>query len=313
MKSLLIVVLLIATAAAEYLVIDVSEHNGDINWAAVKSSGVQGAIIRCGYGSDIASQDDKKYSRNINGAINNGVPFGIYIYSYATNTAQARSEAAHVRRLVDPYKSKLSLPVYYDLEQSGTENYAVQNGKAFIADMESHGYTVGVYANEYWFRSILGSNFNGHSLWVAKYGSNNGNKQNPPNVSGYDIWQYTSVGRVNGIYGNVDMNACYRSIPNIPGGGGDGHDKRIDGKSNFQVAREVLNGVYGNGDARRAALGSRYDEVQSMVNLLLQVPNKSVDELAREVIAGVYGNGDDRKYALGDRYDEVQKRVNEIA
>ena len=304
MKSLLIVVLLLATAAAEYLVIDVSEHNGDINWAAVKSSGVQGAIIRCGYGSDIASQDDKKYSRNINGAINNGVPFGIYIYSYATNTAQARSEAAHVRRLVDPYKSKLSLPVYYDLEQSGTENYAVQNGKAFIADMESHGYTVGVYANEYWFRSILGSNFNGHSLWVAKYGSNNGNKQNPPNVSGYDIWQYTSVGRVNGISGNVDMNACYRSIGKVT---------PSETKSAFQLAREVLNGVYGNGDARRAALGSRYDEVQNVVNLLVQVPNKSVDELAHEVLAGVYGNGDDRKYALGDRYDEVQRRVNEIA
>ena len=102
------------------------------------------------------------------------------------------------------------------------------------------------------------------------------------------------------------MNACYRNLPNVP-------VDDIYSKSAFQLAREVLNGVYGNGDARRAALGSRYDEVQNVVNLLVQVPNKSVDELAHEVLAGVYGNGDDRKYALGDRYDEVQRRVNEIA
>ena len=100
MKSLLVIVLLIAAAVAvEYKVIDVSVHNGNIDWAKVKKDGVQGAIIRCGYGSDKTSQDDKKFSNNINGAIKNGVPFGIYIYSYAKSTAQAKSEAAHVRRL----------------------------------------------------------------------------------------------------------------------------------------------------------------------------------------------------------------------
>ena len=309
MKALLISIL-IATAVAEYKVIDVSVHNGNINWAAVKASGVHAAIIRCGYGSDIASQDDEKWAQNIQGVINAKMPFGVYIYSYAKSVEGAKSEADHLMRLVDPYKSLLALPVFYDLEQGGTENYAVKNGKAFIQRLEQHGYTVGIYANENWFNTILQSNFNDHSLWVAKYGTNNGYAQNPPNISGnIDIWQYTSVGRVNGISGDVDMNICYRDIE----GGTAITPDDIHSKSVYQLAREVINGVYGNGDDRKNALGDRYDEVQNIVNLLVEVPNKSVDELAQEVLNGKYGNGDDRKYALGDRYDEVQKRVNEIA
>ena len=312
MKPLLITILLIVNVVAEYKVIDVSEHDGNINWAAVKAAGVQGVIIRCGYGADIRKQDDKTFYQNIHGCINNGIPFGIYIYSYALSVENARSEADHVMTLVNPYKSHLSLPVYYDLEEPGREGCAVQNGKAFIERMEANGYTVGIYANEYWFNSFLGSNFNDHSLWVAKYGTNNGNAQNRPNISGHvDIWQYTSVGRVNGISTYVDMNICYRNIPNVPITPVTPDD--IHSKSVFQLAREVLDGKYGNGDDRINALGDRYNEVQNMVNILVQVESKSVDELAQEVIDGKYGNGDDRKYALGDRYDEVQQRVNELA
>ena len=99
------------------LLIDVSYHNGTIDWEKVKSSGVQGAILRCGYGDNIASQDDKQYKRNADECTRLGIPWGVYIYSYAKNTTQAKSEAEHVLRLVAPYKDKMSYPVFYDLEE----------------------------------------------------------------------------------------------------------------------------------------------------------------------------------------------------
>ena len=313
MKTILIAIL-VATAVAEYRVIDVSEHDGDINWGAVKASGVQAAIIRCGYGSDIVSQDDKKWAQNIRGAINVQMPFGVYIYSYATSVEGAKSEADHLMRLVDPYKSLLALPVYYDLEQPGTENYAVKNGKAFIQRLEQHGYTVGIYANENWFNTILQSNFNDHSLWVAKYGPDDGYKHSSPNIQGsVEIWQYTSKGGVSGIGGEVDLNACYREL-NIPSDWGTvtPPDDDIYNKNVYELAREVMEGKYGNGQDRINALGDRYDEVQQAVNLLVYVENASTDELAQGVIDGKYGNGDVRRWILGDRYDEVQRRVNEL-
>ena len=313
MKALLISIL-IATAVAEYKVIDVSVHNGNINWAAVKASGVHAAIIRCGYGSDIASQDDEKWAQNIQGVINAKMPFGVYIYSYAKSVEGAKSEADHLMRLVDPYKSLLALPVFYDLEQGGTENYAVKNGKAFIQRLEQHGYTVGIYANEYWFNSVLKSNFNDHTLWVAKYGSNDGYKHSSPNIQGtVSIWQYTSKGSISGISGDVDVSACYIELK-VPSDWGtvtpptdDIHSKNV-----YELAREVLQGKYGNGQDRINALGDRYNEVQQAVNLLVYVQNASTDELAQGVIAGKYGNGDVRRWILGDRYDEVQRRVNQL-
>ena len=105
-------------------VIDVSYHNGTIDWEKVKAAGVDGAILRCGYGDNIASQDDKQWKRNADECTRLGIPFGAYLYSYAKSTAQAKSEAEHALRLIKGYK--LSYPVYYDLEEHGTESGAVE-------------------------------------------------------------------------------------------------------------------------------------------------------------------------------------------
>ena len=241
-------------------------------------------------------------------------------------------------RLVNPYKSKLSLPVYYDLEHAGIEKFAVENGKIFIQRMEENKYNVGIYSNEYWFNTFLKNNFNDYSLWVAKYGKNDGNKHDSPNISGkIDIWQYTDVGKINGISGNVDLNACYIKLPNINNENNneiinkniDENEKVFEDKQNEEkekinklddiknksvdeLANEVIEGKYGNGIERKNALGDRYSEVQKRVNELINNQKKSVDELAREVIEGKYGNGEKRKKALGERYSEVQKRVNEL-
>ena len=87
------------------LVIDVSKHQGAIDWAAVKSSGqIYGAIIRCGFGSDLKKQDDSRFVENVEGCIKNGIPFGVYLYSYAKTNAEIDSEVKHTIRLVEPYK-----------------------------------------------------------------------------------------------------------------------------------------------------------------------------------------------------------------
>lgn len=199
------------------LLIDVSEHNGTVNWEAVKAAGVQGAIIRCGYGMDIVSQDDKQWNRNVAECERLGIPYGVYLYSYADNADKARSEAQHVLRLINGHK--LSYPVYYDLEQVGIEGAAVANAIIFGDIIEAAGYWCGVYYNKDWHNRVIKGQLDRFTRWAAGYGSNNGQKQdNYKPGFGEDIWQYTSVGKINGISGNVDLNECYRDFPAEIGG-----------------------------------------------------------------------------------------------
>lgn len=188
------------------MIIDVSKHNGIIDWDKVKASGaVDGAIIRCGYGSDIKSQDDEQFKRNVNECIRLGIPFGIYLYSYAKTNTQAESEAQHVLRLVNPYKGKLSYPIYYDLEQAGTERGAKDRAAIFGDIIEANGYWCGIYANQYWWTKYL-TGLERFTKWVAKY------SKTEPTVNGTDMWQYTSKGRVSGISGYVDCNKVFRDV-----------------------------------------------------------------------------------------------------
>lgn len=283
-------------------VIDVSYHNGTIDWAKVKSSGVDGAIIRCGYGNNLTAQDDKQWKRNADECTRLGIPFGTYIYSYAKTDAQARSEAEHVLRLVKGYK--LSYPVYYDLEEAGTQSGAVNRMKIFAEIIENAGYWVGVYCNKSWWDNTLKSLGDRYTKWIARYNSTLG-------MSGVDMWQYTSSGSVSGISGRVDMNHCYRDFPKEISGPSSsspsGSPSTVPSGATLDLAVKVMKGEYGNGDDRKSALGSRYDEVQDFIN---HISNSSAKTLASEVKSGKYGNGDTRKVVLDSRYDEVQKIVN---
>ena len=194
----------------ELKLIDVSAHQGQIDWGEVKKH-IDGAIIRCGYGQDIVSQDDKRFIQNVEACIKHNIPFGIYLYSYAKTVEAAKSEAAHVLRLLKPYKNELSYPVYYDLEEAGTENGAVERALIFGDIIEAEGYWCGIYANQYWWQTHLKNGLDRFTKWVAKYSDSK-----PSGISGtYDIWQYSSKGYVPGIEGNVDMNICYRDFPAV--------------------------------------------------------------------------------------------------
>jgi lysozyme len=196
------------------MVIDVSIHNGGIDWAKVKASGVDGAIIRCGYGRDMTKQDDARFKSNIEGALAQGLRVGVYIYSYAKTEDSARSEANHVLRLIYPYKEKLSLPIYYDLEEQGTEKGAKERAVIFGDIIEKAGFWCGIYASLSWWTTHL-SGLDRFTKWVAAWGSNNGKPNIKPSIKGLDLWQYTSKGKVDGINGFVDLNELLN--PNIGG------------------------------------------------------------------------------------------------
>lgn len=284
-------------------VIDVSEHQGVINWESVKGH-IDGVILRCGYGDNITSQDDRQWKRNADECTRLGIPFGTYIYSYATSEAQARSEAEHVLRLVKGYK--LSYPIYLDLEQAGTESGAVKRANIFGDIIEKAGYWCGIYANTNWWTNYL-AGLDRFVKWVAQYNSECTYKGK------YDIWQYTSSGSVPGISGPVDMNHCYRNYPSEIIGGAVKPSKpstptvTTPSGSTLDLAVGVMQNKYGDGNNRKTALGSRYNEVQGFIDHIF---NASAQTLAGEVKAGKYGNGDVRKAVLGSRYNEVQNIVN---
>ena len=118
-------------------VIDVSHHQGAIDWEQVKNAGIAGVIIRCGYGMDQASQDDREWKRNADACARLGIPFGAYLYSYADSIEKAASEAQHALRLLAGYR--LSYPVYYDIQKAGTENGAAERARVFCEKIRSAG------------------------------------------------------------------------------------------------------------------------------------------------------------------------------
>lgn len=180
--------------------IDVSEFQGKIDWEKVKNDGIEFAILRCGYGMDFSNQDDVEYERNANECERLGIPYGVYIYSYATNTTRASSEADHVLRLIDGLD--LSYPVYYDMEDSSTINSDLAAiAKTFCNKISNSGYSVGVYANlDWWNNRLTDSCFDNWHKWVAQW------NETCDYTKPYAMWQYSSSGAVNGINGRVDMN-----------------------------------------------------------------------------------------------------------
>lgn len=166
-----------------------------------------------------------------------------------------------------------------------------------------------------------------HGLWVAQYANDaaTGYQDDPWLPSGgFGAWacaaihQYTSHGRIAGYDGNLDLDIAHMDtaawgkyanpsgaeLPDVP------PPNDAPGGDTAGLAAAVMRGEYGNGDERRSRLGSRYDEVQSLID---RAASASVDDLASDVLNGVFGNGDTRRAILASRYDDVQARVNELA
>lgn len=193
--------------------IDVSVYQGNIDWDKVKPR-IDFAILRCGLGDDIRSQDDVQFERNYAECTRLGIPFAVYFFSYAVNKAKVSKEIAHIKRLLNG--KKITAPVYIDVENTnGLDWRKISNTtmleimKEFSAQLNALGYKMGIYSSRsaFWNEKMTDKWYDGVSKWVAEYGD----KVNDFNRT-YDIWQYSSKGRIDGINGNVDMNIMVNSV-----------------------------------------------------------------------------------------------------
>ena len=194
--------------------IDVSSHNGSIDWTAVANSGVDYVIIRCGYrgyGSG-ALVEDSKFRYNINGALNAGLKVGVYFFSQALDEIEAVEEASMVLNLISGYN--ITFPVFLDVEYSNSNHDGRADGldvatrtavcKAFCQTITNAGYKAGVYANKSWLENYIDAGaLSGYKIWLAQYA------KEPTYKGKYDMWQYSCTGSISGIKGNVDLNMSY--------------------------------------------------------------------------------------------------------
>jgi len=193
--------------------IDVSEHNGLIDWDKVKASGIGFAMLRGGYGQTM----DKQFKRNASECNRLGIPCGVYWFSYALNAAGAMQEANCCFEAIRDYQ--IDYPVAFDLEYDSV-NYAKKKGihvdmglaskmaRAFLCMMRYYGYTAINYTNlDYlnrYFDEQIKAEF---PVWLAQWPSGTPNLDQPPKAC--KIWQYSEKGSVLGIKGPVDLDVCY--------------------------------------------------------------------------------------------------------
>lgn len=192
--------------------IDVSEFNGNIDWKAVKEHGVKFAFIRVAGRFSVSAgiYDDSMFEYNIAQAKANGIQVGVYFFTQAVNSDEAIEEARYAINKIKPYG--IDLPIVIDSEAvSGGGRHAAISAderteviKSFCEEVSSQGYTPMIYASTWWLNNKLNmSELSAYKVWVAQYNSTltyNGS---------YNIWQYTSEGRINGISGNVDCNQWF--------------------------------------------------------------------------------------------------------
>lgn len=191
--------------------IDVSSYQGRIDWTRVKPY-IDFAIIRCGYGNNIRSQDDVYYERNAEMCRQLNIPFGVYLFSYATTLDEARSEVEHTLRLIR--NKKLEYPVFLDVEtprqMALPKEKLIEIVKYYCEEMEKAGYYVGIYSSLNRFRSNLDSKeLDPFDKWVAEW------NDTFSYTGKAGMWQKTSYEQIAGITGRVDGDEAFYDYPKI--------------------------------------------------------------------------------------------------
>lgn len=209
--------------------IDVSEWQGNLtknNWLKVKNSGIQFAILRCGYttyGKSKKKYVDRYFENNYKICKEIGLPIGVYYYSCATSETEAKEEANFVLSLIK--NKKFEYPVVIDTEDNHNINKSTNSPvsqasigkykltpliKTFCEIIESKGYYVSIYASTYWFKNnLILEDLKLYDKWIAQWSKT-------VSVSyKYSMWQYSSQGTVNGLSGNIDLDYAYLDYPEI--------------------------------------------------------------------------------------------------
>lgn len=216
--------------------IDVSKHQGNIDWSKVKESKkVDFAILRAGYG---ASTKDPKFEANYKGAKAAGIPVGAYWYSYAESEEAAVKEAEQCLKVLKG--KQFEYPIFYDIEENNTLRLGMEKctaiAKAFLEKVEKAGYWVGLYSSKSHLENRFSSSLRArYAIWVAHY------NVSATSYSGrYGIWQKSDTGSVSGIVGNVDLDVSYVNYPEqIKEAGLNGYKKAVDGSEQKEVATPV--------------------------------------------------------------------------
>ncbi len=216
-------------------IIDLSKYNTITNWAKVAQE-VSGVILRCGYRGYTSGKitKDPKFEAFAKNCKAKGIPFAVYFMSQAITAAEGEEEAVFAVECANNTGATLPLVIIDSEDGDGTARVVRADGlsrrqrtdiaKAFCEKVAELGRKGGIYASEYWFKENLHiDEIMNYFIWCAKYGKNNGKQGSKPNTEKVDLWQFTSMGKVKGISGNVDMSVAYVDL----------------GISNLQPARPV--------------------------------------------------------------------------
>lgn len=200
--------------------IDISEWQGAIDWKKVASDGVEFVMIRATHGK----KTDVYFERNIKGALENNIVVGVYCCSYATTVDGVKAEAEYFLKTIEPYKNDILFPAAFDAEQD--KQYKLGKAKVteliltFCKAVEEAGYTPVNYTNCSWLNNVIDKpkvEAAGIDTWVSWPKSVKRFEQCP--VDGvtkhpHTMWQFSCVGKIDGINGDVDLNVCYEAYDN---------------------------------------------------------------------------------------------------
>lgn len=191
--------------------IDVSADNGTINWSTVASYGMDFVFVRI---TQIGNKIDGFFERNYRGCVKNGIPVGVYKYSYARNVAEAQAEA---RKVVSVLNGRaLDYPVWLDLEWAEQKTFgqiqiaAITN--AFADIVRAAGYKFGIYCNTDWYENYISPGLkNKYDFWIANYAKNDDGNMPERLKPSYGVgWQYSEHAKIPGILGEVDRDVFYK-------------------------------------------------------------------------------------------------------
>lgn len=284
---------------------DISHYHPVSDWDKVKKSSAF-LISKATQGTSFV---DSTLESFIKGCESNKIPYWLYTY------LNKGDELAQAKYLVKTCKDKVGdyfRGYILDVEAGNTAD----NVKSALEYLEGLGGKVGLYtgwSNYDTYKSVISGRASTTFWWESRYGKDDGSYNSGyPCHDGVDLHQFTSNGTCDGISGKCDLNRLTGAkkeswFTDVTSGSKDNSDTETPSGTTLELVYQTMLGTYGNGDARKTALGSRYNEVMEVIN---HIASASVSTLVTETKAGNYGNGDTRKVVLGSRYDEVQAKIN---
>ena len=268
--------------------IDISKHNGTVDFNKIKNDGVKFVIIRGGYGS-LEKQKDVKFEEYYKKAKEVGLPLGVYWYSYAVNTYEAKAEAEMCLQVIRG--KQFEYPIYFDLEERSAFDTGKTNCsemvKIFCNTLEKSGYFAGLYMSRSYLQNYITDEVRRrYALWIAEYNSSCNYDGN------YGMWQYSSTGQVSGVKGNCDMDRCYIDYPSIIVNGG---------YNGYRGVNSVSKPIYKVGDS--VVFSSCYKKSTDGENNAIRLHSKEFgDKYKTATIVKVLTDGCRNPYLLSDGY-----------